>query len=44
MHCQYLQDKYTERLKRESDVMSLNSEGNEFQSLAAAYLSVDCPR
>ena len=23
--------------------MSLNSEGNEFQSLAAAYLNVDCP-
>ena len=32
-----------ELLKRESDVMSLNSEGNEFQSLAAAYLNVDCP-
>ena len=27
----------------ESDVMSLNSEGNEFHSLAAAYLNVDCP-
>ena len=23
--------------------MSLNSEGNEFQSLAAEYLNVDCP-
>ena len=23
--------------------MSLNSEGNEFQSLAPAYLNVDCP-
>ena len=27
----------------ESDVMSLNLEGNELHSLAAAYLNVNCP-